>query len=149
MKSNLTQSNPSLLHSELQQVWSVTVLQRERSSQVLLQQRSLLDLHQQSLVNDLLVLDSLSLQLSNLLLWEQVSLSLLLLSQLVVSSEVLDVELRNIDGLDGDSSRSSDDVTGIDSSEWDTVDLEWTRDQQSVVLQVLQVNDPLASETTS
>ena len=149
MKSNLTQSNPSLLHSELQQVWSVTVLQRERSSQVLLQQRSLLDLHQQSLVNDLLVLDSLSLQLSNLLLWEQVSLSLLLLSQLVVSSEVLDVELRDIDGLDGDSSGSSDDVTGIDSSEWDTVDLEWARDQQSVVLQVLQVNDPLASETTS
>jgi hypothetical protein len=39
-------------------------------------------------------------------------------------------------------------VSGVDSSQGNTVDLEWARDQQGVVLQVLQVDNSLASEST-
>ena len=130
-------------------MWLFTALQREGSSQVLLQQWGLLDLSQQSLVHNLLVFNTFSL---DFLLWlfftEEVGFSLLLSSQLF-SGEVSRVELFDGDTFQRDSGRSGDNVTRVNSSQWNTVDLEWARDQQSVVFQVLQVDDSLTSETTS
>ena len=127
-------------------MWLVTVLQGEGGSQVLLQQWSLLDFSQQSLVDDFLVFHTFSLDFLDLLFWEQVSFLLLLLGQFFLG-KVFHVELGNVDGVDSNLSGSGNDVLGVDSSQWDTVDLEWTGDQQSVVFQMLQVDDSLTSET--
>lgn len=96
-----------------------------------------------------LVFDSFSL---DFLLWlvfvEEVGFSSLLSWQLF-SGEVSDVELFSVNTFQGDSGRGSNDVTSVDSSQWNTVNLEWTGNQQGVVFQVLQVDNSLTSETTS
>jgi len=130
-------------------VWLVTALQGERGRQVLLQQWGLLYLRQQGSVDRLLVGNSLSL---DLLLWlllvEEVSLGLLGLWSLL-SGKVLNVVLGNINTRNRHLGGGGNDVTGVDSSQWNTVDLERTGDQQGVVLQLLQEDNSLTSETTS
>lgn len=133
---------------KLQQVWLVAVLQAERGSQVLLQQWGLLDLSQQRSVDLLLVSNSLSLDLS----WaggllKESSLRLLF-SGWLLSSEVCDVVLGGVDTRDGNLGGGGNDVTRVDSSQWNTVNLEWTRNQQGTVLERLQVDDSLTSEST-
>lgn len=129
-------------------MWLVTVLQRERGGQVLLQQWGLLDLGNQGGVDSLLVGDSLSLDLVlGKLLVEESGLGLLGLGGLL-SGEVGGVVLGHVDRLDVNLGGGGDDVTSVNSSQWDTVDLEWARHQQGVVLQVLQVHNSLASEST-
>ena len=44
---------------------------------------------------------------------------------------------------------SGDNIAGIDSSEGDTVDLEWASDEQDTLVEVLQEDDALATETAS
>lgn len=133
---------------ELQQVWLVTGLQREGGGQVLFQQWGFLDFGQQSRVDGLLVGDLLSL---DFFLWlffvEEVSFGLLGLWSLL-SGKVLNVVLGNVNGGDVNLGGGGDHVTRVDSSQWHTVNLEWTGDQQGVVLQVLQVHDSLTSEST-
>lgn len=42
-----------------------------------------------------------------------------------------------------------DDVTSVNSADWDTVDLEWASDEEDTLVKSLQENDTLATETTS
>lgn len=128
---------------------SITLVEAERSSKVLLEKRGLLDLSKQSLVDVLLIGNSLGL---DFLLGSLVTEELLLGSRrlgLLLSSKVGNVELGSINGRDINLGGSGDHISGVDSSNGDTVNLEGARDQQSVVLQRLQVNNSLASESAS
>lgn len=115
----------------------------------MLQQWGLLDFSQQSSVDSLLVSDSLGL---DFLLWlffvEEVLLGLLGLWSLL-SGKVSNVVLGNVNRVDSDLGGGGNDVTSVHSSQWNTVNLEWTGDQQGVVFQVLQVDNSLTSESTS
>lgn len=44
---------------------------------------------------------------------------------------------------------SGDNVTCVDSAEWDTVDLEWTGNQENTLVKVVQENDALSTESAS
>ena len=126
----------------------VTRLQREGRAQVLLEQGGLLDGGQQSGVDLLLVVDSFGLDfLLGGVFVEEGGFGLLVLGGLF-AGEVGDVELGDVDTGDVDLGRGGNDVSGVDSSQGDTVDLEGTGDQQGVVFEVLKVHHSLAAETT-
>lgn len=129
---------------ELEQVGLVTGLQGEVGGKVLLEKRSLLDLGDKSSVNILLVADSLGLELLLLALGKELLLGLLVG---VRSSKVGGGELVGLDALDRDSGRGGNDVSGVDSSERDTVDLEGAGHKESAVLERLEENNSLASES--
>merc|ERR1711941_103201 len=57
--------------------------------------------------------------------------------------EDLAIEALHINGGAG-----GDDIAGIDSSEWDTVDLEWAGDKEDTLTKVLEEDDTLATEST-
>lgn len=122
----------------------VTRLERELGSQVLLEKRSLLDLGNESSIDVLLVGDSLGLELLLLALGEELLLGLLVGGR---SSEVGRGELVSLDTGDIDLSGGGNDVSGVDSSERDTVDLEGTGHKESAILKRLEENNSLASES--
>lgn len=133
---------------ELQQVRLVTALQGEGGGQVLFQQWGFLNLRQQSGIDGLLVSHLLGL---DLFLWlffvEEVGFGLLGLRGLL-SGKVSNVVLGHVNTRNVNLGGGSDHVTSVNSSQWHTVDLEWTSHQQGVVLQVLQVHNSLTSEST-
>lgn len=128
---------------------SVTLVQAEAGSKVLLKERSLLDLSKESLVDLLLVSDTLSLDLLLAVVAEELLLSGGALLGLLLTGKVGNVELVEADTLDRDTGRGGNDVASVDSSDRDTVDLEGTRDEEGVVLKRLQVDDALAAESAS
>lgn len=42
-----------------------------------------------------------------------------------------------------------DNVAGVDTADWDTVDLEWASDEEDTLVKVVQEDDALATETAS
>lgn len=124
----------------------ITGLEREVRGQVLLEKRGLLDLGDESSVDILLVRDSLSLELLLLTLGEELLLGLLLGGR---SGEVGGGELVGLDTGNVDLGGGSNDVSGVDSSERNTVDLEGAGDEQSAVLKRLEEDNSLASESAS
>lgn len=127
----------------------VTILQTESASNVLLEQRLLGNLSNESSINGLLVSNTLSLDLLlDGLVAEELLLSSSLLGSLL-AGEVGNVELLDLNGLNVDTGRGGNDVTSIDSSERNTVNLERTRDKESRVLKSLKEDNSLTTETTS
>jgi hypothetical protein len=137
------------IHSlKLQKVRLVTLLQAERGGEILLEERGLLDLSKKSLVDSLLVGNTLSLNFLLLTISEELLLRVGLLG-LLFTGEVGDTKLVDVDTVKSDSGGGGDNITSVDSSEWDTVDLEWTSDEESVVLKRLEEDHSLTTETTS
>merc|ERR1712149_80994 len=86
-----------------------------------------------------------------LLLWllallEECFLALLLLG--LVGAPVAGLEDLAIEALHINGGAGGDDIAGIDSSEWDTVDLEWTGNKEDTLTKVLEEDDTLATEST-
>lgn len=150
-------------------VWSVTLSQAERGCKVAGKEWLLLDGGKDSLVNGLLVgsaaarwlLGLQSCQCDSLkdgsppYLWLLALLEELLLSLLLVtllSGEVLLsrnlLDLGGVNTGDVNLLRSGDNVASVHSAEWDTVDLEWTSNEENALLEVLKKDDTLAAETT-
>lgn len=86
-----------------------------------------------------------------LALLEELLLSLLLVtsltSKVLLAGNLLD--LCRVNAGDVDLVRCSDNVAGVDAAEGNTVDLEWTGDEENTLGEVLQENDALAAEATS
>lgn len=86
-----------------------------------------------------------------LALLEECILSLLLVtllpSKVVLARNLIDLLRVNTSQIN--LVGSSDHVAGVDAAERDTVDLEGTGDEEDTLLEVLQENDALATETTS
>jgi hypothetical protein len=84
-------------------------------------------------------------------LLEKFRLSLFLLScfscEVLVSSYLINLLRINTGKID--LVGSSDDITSVYSSEWDTVDFEWTGDEENTLGKALEENDTLATETAS
>ena len=84
-------------------------------------------------------------------LLEESLLTSLLLS--LLGGEVLGlgdlVNLLLVEAGDVDLVGGGDDVSGVDSSQGNAVDLEGAGDEEDTLLEGLQENDPLASEATS
>ncbi|KAH3665050.1 hypothetical protein OGATHE_003865 [Ogataea polymorpha] len=59
------------------------------------------------------------------------------------------VELGQVKAVKRHFGGGGNDVSGVDSSQRNTVDLEWAGNKKGVVLKVLQVDNPLASESSS
>lgn len=137
------------IHSlELKKVRLVTLLQAERGGEILLEERSLLDLSKKSLVDGLLVGNTLSLDFLLLTVSEELLLRGGLLGALF-TGEVRDTELVDVDTVKGDTGGGGDNITSVNSSERDTVNLEWTSDEEGVVLKSLEEDNSLTTETTS
>jgi hypothetical protein len=86
-----------------------------------------------------------------LALLEELLLSLLLVTLLpckVLFSRNL-LNLCRINTGDIDLGRSGDNITSVNSSEGYTVDLEWTSDKEDTLVEVLQENNTLATESAS
>lgn len=132
---------------ELEEMGLVTLLQAERRGKVLLEKRGLLDLSKQSAVDSLLVSNTLLLDLLLLSISEELLLSSSLLGSLL-TGKVSHVELVDVNTLQGHTSGGSNNITGVNSSERNTVHLEGTRHKQSVVLKSLEEHNTLASEST-
>lgn len=86
-----------------------------------------------------------------LALLEELVLTLLLLtlltSEVLVTGYLIDLSLVKTGKVD--LVGSGNNVTSVDSSEWDTVDLKWTGDEEDTLREVLEEDDALATETTS
>lgn len=77
-------------------------------------------------------------------------LLLLGLLGILLSGEVLVVELlQSLNTGEIDLGGSGDDVSGVDSAEWDTVDLEWAADEEETVGEWLEVDNTLSTESAS
>ncbi len=127
----------------------VTILQTESASNVLLEQGLLGNLSNEGSIDGLLVSNTLSL---DLLLDSLVTKELLLSGSLLgslLAGEVGNVELLDLDGLNVDTGGGGNDVTSVNSSKRNTVDLEGTRDKESRVLKSLEEDNSLTTETTS
>lgn len=132
----------------------VTLPQAERAGEVRSQHVNLLDVGNQSLVDGLLVggtaaVDLLLLGLLSLL--EESLLTSLLLG--LLSGEVLGLrdllDLLLVETGDVDLVGGSDDVSGVNSSQRNTVDLEGAGDEEDTLVEGLQENDTLATEAAS
>jgi len=80
------------------------------------------------------------------------SLLALLLVRLLPGKVLVTTDLlhrRVVNTADIDLCPGSNDVAGVDTSERNTVDLEWTSDEEDTLRQVLEEDDTLAAETTS
>lgn len=71
-------------------------------------------------------------------------LGLLLPGKVLVARDLLDGRL--LDAADVDLCPSSNDVAGVDAAERNTVDLEWTGDEEDSLGEVLEEDDALATE---
>lgn len=132
----------------------VTLSQAEGASEVASQQVHLLDVGDQGLVDGLLVGSTAAgdlLLLGLLSLLEESLLTGLLLG--LLGSEVLGLrdllDLLLIEAGDVDLVGSGDDVSGVDSAEGNTVDLEGAGDEEDALVKGLQEDDTLATETAS
>jgi len=132
----------------------VTLPQAEGAGEVGGQQIHLLDVGNQSLVDGLLVggaaaVDLLLLGLLSLL--EESLLTSLLLG--LLGGEVLGLgdllNLALVEAGDVDLVGGGDDVSGVDSSQGDTVDLEGAGDEEDTLVEGLQEDDTLATEAAS
>lgn len=63
--------------------------------------------------------------------------------------EVGVVELAHINTRDIDLGRGSNDVSSVDSADWNTIDLERTGNEEDTLVEVLQQNDALSTVSTS
>lgn len=135
---------------EFEEVGSVSVLQAETGSEVLLEQRGLFDLGEDGRVNVLLVRDTfaLDLLLGGFGRAEKLLLGNLLLG-LSVAGEVGGSELGAVNTTDVDLGGSGNDVAVVDAAQGNTVNLERTSNKQSAVLESLEENNTLAAETAS
>jgi len=87
-----------------------------------------------------------------LALLEEFLLSLLLLVGLLPGEVLLGSYLINlllVETGEIDLLGSGDNIAGVDSSEGNTVDLEWTSDEDDTLREVLQEDNALAAETAS
>ena len=86
-----------------------------------------------------------------LALLEELGLAGLLLGSL--TSEVLlagdFLDLLGVDTRDINLVGCGDNVAGVDAANWDTVDLEWTGDEENTLVEVVQEDDALATEAAS
>ena len=86
-----------------------------------------------------------------LTLLEELVLTLLLValltSKVLVTGYLIDLSLVKTGEVD--LVGSGNNVAGVNSAEWDTVDLEWTSDEEDTLCEVLEEDDTLATETTS
>jgi len=132
-------------------MWSVTLGQTEGGAQVARKVWNGLDVLEESSINSLLV--GLAVVGKLLLHWLSLSIEELLLLGLLgvlLLGEVLVVELlQSLNTVEIDLGGSGDDVSGIDSAEWDTVDLEWAADEEETVGEWLEVDNTLSTESTS
>ena len=71
-------------------------------------------------------------------------LGLLLPGKVLVARDLLDGRL--LDAADVDLCPGSNDVAGVDAAERNTVDLEWTGDEEDSLGEVLEEDDALATE---
>jgi len=131
----------------------VTLPQAESRAQVRGEELLLLDGGDEGLVDALLVIGAAGGEL--LLLWllallEECLLSLLLLGLVGAPVAALRdlVEGLAIETLHVDGGASGDDIASVDSSQRNTVDLEWTSDEEDTLAKVLEEDDTLATETT-
>lgn len=134
---------------KLEKVRLITVLQAERGSNVTLKERLLLDLSNKSRVDRLLVSNALSL---NFLLLFLVTEELLLsggILRLLFFGKVSNVELFSVNRADVDASRCGNNVAGVNTSERNTVNLERSGNEKSVILKTLKEDDSLTTETAS
>ncbi len=74
-------------------------------------------------------------------------LLLLGLLALLLPREILLIVLADIDTAQVDFGAGGDDVSGIDTAERDTIDLEGTGDKEDAVGEGLEVDDALSTET--
>lgn len=99
---------------------------------------------------DLSFLSSKKTYLWLLALLEELLLTLLLVAllagEVLVTGDLLD--LGRVDTGDVDLLGSSDHVTGVNAAKWDTVDLEWTSDEEDTLVEVLEEDDALSAEAT-
>lgn len=81
---------------------------------------------------------------------EELLLSFLLLAllpgEIFVSTYFVDLFLVNAGQIDFVG--CGDDIAGIDSSQWYTIDFEWTGNEEDTLREVLEENHTLAAETT-
>ena len=84
-------------------------------------------------------------------LFEELLLALLLLalfpSEVLVTSYFINLLLINAGEID--LVGCGNNVAGVDSSERNTVDFEWTCDEENTLLECLEENDTFAAESTS
>lgn len=143
-----------MLHLEDHLVRPVTLPQAEVGAEVSLEQRLLLDCGQEGLVDLLLVLCALSGNLllgGCLTLLEESLLGALLVGLLVASKVLLAGDLGDglrVDALDWDGGLGGDHIAGVDAAEGDTVDLEWAGDEENTLVEGLEEDHTLATETT-
>lgn len=133
----------------------VTLPQGEVGGKVALEVVLLLDGLKDGLVDGLLVLGAAggNLLLLGLLALLEESLLRALLVGLLVAGEVVGVgdllEGLAVKTVDGDGGTGGDHVAGVDATERDTVDLEGTGDEEDTLVEGLEENDALATETAS
>merc|ERR1711977_383336 len=125
------------MHLEDHLMWLIALPQAECRAQVRSKELLLLDGSDEGLVDALLVIGAAG---GELLLLGLVGAPVAGLGDLV---EDLAIEALHINGGAG-----GDDIAGIDSSEWDTVDLEWTGNKEDTLTKVLEEDDTLATEST-
>ena len=136
-------------------VGPVTLPQGEVGGKVALEVVLLLDGLKDGLVDGLLVLGAAggNLLLLGLLALLEESLLGALLVGLLVAGEVVGVgdllEGLAVKTVDGDGGAGGDNVAGVDATERDTVDLEGTGDEEDTLVEGLEENDALATETAS
>lgn len=70
-----------------------------------------------------------------------------LASEVLLAGDLLD--LLGINTGDIDLVGGGDNVAGVDTADWDTVDLEWASDEEDTLVKVVQEDDALATETAS
>jgi hypothetical protein len=156
---------------ELHQVGPVTLAQRERGGDVAGKLGNLLDVLDEGSIDFFLVglanLGSLLLLRFGILsvpvlpatldferqtyrhLVTLEELFLLGLLRLLLAGEVLVVELVDVDIIQIDGGRGSDNVASVNAAKRDTVDLEGASDQEDAVGQRLEIHDALATESSS
>ena len=136
----------SFINSELHFMHSIVSGQGEASAQVLLKEFCLV---LSNVLNEFSVNGSLELGafLRNLLLWgllEDGSASTLLLAlgeSLVADSVGLDSSSAHLGG-------GGDSVDLVDASEWNTVDLHWSSNEEQARLELLEENNSLTTESS-
>jgi len=135
-------------------VWLVTLSQAESAAKVAGEKSLLLDGGKESLVDGLLVCGTAASWL--LLLWllsllEKCLLTSLLLALLAgkVSGRSYLIDLGLINTGEINLLGSGDNIAGVNSAKRNTVNLEWTSDEENTLFNVLQENDTLSAETAS
>jgi len=136
---------------ELHEMWSVTLGQTEGGGKVAREVWDGLDVLEESRIDSILVV--LAVIGEFLLHWLSLSIEEFLLLGLLgalLFGEVLVVKLiQTLNTGEIDLGRSGDDVSGVDSAEWDTVDLERSAYEEEAVVKWLEVDNTLSTVSTS